>query len=199
MAPLQSDLELRDTLAAPRFAERHQRTVDRPIEPVWASCLAVTGEEIRLLGPLMALRGLPGRFTGGQSLRTSAPSPALDLFADAGFVFLRRDERPERGRALVLFGAVGRFWSPTANHPVELDGPDAFLAFDRPGYAKTTARLEAIDLGDGTTRIETETWVTGTDAASSRKFLPYWTLIRGPSGTIRRSWLAAIDRRAHLS
>ena len=65
-----------------------------------------------------------------------------------------------------------------------------------PGHAKVIARLDAIDLGDGTTRIETETLVAGTDPASTRRFRPYWALIRLPSGLIRRSWLAAIDRRA---
>ncbi len=73
---------------------------------------------------------------------------------------------------------------------------DAFVEFDEPGNAKTVARLDAVDLGDGTTRIETETLVAGTDLASTRKFRPYWALIRLPSGLIRRSWLAAIERRA---
>jgi hypothetical protein len=58
------------------------------------------------------------------------------------------------------------------------------------------ARLDAIDLGNGTTRIETETLVAGTDELSTRRFRPYWALIRLPSGLIRRSWLAAIERRA---
>lgn len=35
-----------------------------------------------------------------------------------------------------------------------------------------------------------------TDDAARRAFALYWLLIRGPSGLIRRSWLAAIDRRA---
>lgn len=40
-----------------------------------------------------------------------------------------------------------------------------------------------------------ETVVVGTDRASTRRFAPYWAFIRLPSGLIRRSWLAAIDRR----
>jgi len=70
---------------------------------------------------------------------------------------------------------------------------------DRSGLIETFGQRGVgtlIDLGDGTTRIETETLVAGTDQASTRRFRPYWALIRLPSGLIRRSWLAAIDRRA---
>ena len=70
------------------------------------------------------------------------------------------------------------------------------IAFDEPGNAKTVARFDVFADGDKT-RVETETLVAGTDLASERKFRPYWMLIRGPSGLLRRSWLAGIERRAH--
>jgi hypothetical protein len=38
--------------------------------------------------------------------------------------------------------------------------------------------------------------VACTDASSARRFARYWRLIRPASGAIRRSWLAAIKRRA---
>lgn len=183
------------------FRERHQRVVAAPIEEVWPHCLAVAARDIRALGPLMALRTLPSRLrlrrgTDGPtaSLGTEA-RPLLDVFADEGFVLLRRDDESNQGRAVVLFGAAGRFWSLTDNAPIRFDSPADFLAFDTPGHAKTVASLEAVDLGDGTTRLETETVVDGTDPASTRKFAPYWALIRLPSGLIRRSWLAAVARR----
>ena len=93
-------------------------------------------------------------------------------------------------------GGAGRFWSVRNDSSITFPDGDAFVEFDEPGYAKTVARLDAVDLGDGTTRIETETLVAGTDLASTRRFRPYWALIRLPSGLIRRSWLAAIERRA---
>jgi len=177
------------------FSELHQRVVDAPIEEVWPHCLGVTAEEIRTLGPLMALRGLPAALTGRRPVAASAPKPLIDVFASEGFAVLRRDARPEGGRASIVFGAAGRFWSVRGNRPVEFDSPAELLDFDQPGYAKTVARLDAVAIDDHTTRIETETLIDGTDAASSRKFAPYWALIRLPSGLIRRSWLAAIDRR----
>ena len=191
------DIEIADAMPAAPFAELHRRTVDRSIDVVWPACLAVTMREVRSMAPLLAVRGLPRALTrrsttGGMSADTTL----LDAFAGSGFVILRRDEAPVDGRASVVFGAVGRFWSITGNEPVAFGSPSELLAFDEPGYAKTIARLDAVDLGDGRTRIETETRVSGTDAAATRKFAPYWAVIRLPSGLIRRSWLAGIDRRA---
>lgn len=190
------DLELWTALPSSRFGELHTRTIDRPIEKVWPAALAVTAGEVRTIGPLFALRGLPRKLRGQEPPNLSPATALLDAFAAAGFEVLRRDAEPTDGRAVVLFGAVGRFWSPAHNAPLELGSPQAFLDFDEPGYAKTVARLEAFADGN-MTRIETETLIAGTDDASMKKFAPYWMLIRGPSGLIRRSWLAGIDRRAN--
>ena len=189
------DLELADSLPGAPFREFHARTIDRPIDEVWPACLTVTTREVRALGPLMGLRHTPGRLRGRDVADVSAPAPLLDVFAEQGFTTLRRDEAPSGGRAVVLFGAVSKFLSVTGNKPIAMAGPQDLLDFDEPDFAKTVARLEAVVIGDGRTRVETETWVAGTDAASSRKFAPYWALIRLPSGLIRRSWLAAIERR----
>ncbi len=189
------DLTLEAALPSAPFRELHTRVVKAPIEEVWPHCLEVTASEIRTLGPLLALRGLPALLRGRRHPQATAPTALLDVFADGGFMILRRDDRVADGRATVLFGAAGRFWSLAENAPIPFDTPADFLAFDRPGHAKTVARLEAVDLGDGITRIETETVVVGTDPASTRRFAPYWAFIRLPSGLIRRSWLAAIDRR----
>ena len=191
-----ADLELDHALPRPRFAELHRRTIDLPIDRVWPAALSVTAHEIRTLGPLMALRGLPRTLLGKRAVSAGDPLPLLDVFQREAFVLLRRDAEPLGGRAVVLFGAAGRFWSPTGNSPLNFEGPQAFLDFDRPDHAVTVCRLEACADGDRT-RIETETLVAGTDRAAEAKFAPYWALIRLPSGLIRRSWLAAIDRRAH--
>jgi hypothetical protein len=122
----------------------------------------------------------------------------LASFADEGFVPLRVDApgvAVERGRALAIYGAAGRFWSPTGDAAVRFAGYDEFLAFATPGYARLAATLEAVDRGDHT-ELVTETRVLGTSAGATRRFAPYWALIRVPSGFIRRSWLAAIARRA---
>ncbi len=184
-----------EMLPGAKFSELHDRVVDLPIEEVWPAALTVTGAEVRTLAPLFALRGLPAVLRGKQPPHPVGDGPLLDLFVSEGFILLQRDEEPVDGRATIIFGAAGKFWSPTANHPDNFDSPEEFLAFDEPGFAKTVARVEAFAEGDRT-RLETETLVAGTDTRSDAKFAPYWAIIRGPSGLIRRSWLAGIDRRA---
>jgi hypothetical protein len=185
--------------SASPYTELHRRTVQGPVDQVWPHCLAVTGPEIRLLGPLMTLRSLPRLLRHGRAGSAAPHRPLLDEFVSEGFVLLRRDPAPVEGRAVVLVGAAGKFWSPSGNAPLRFTSAQEFLDFQEPGYAKTVASLEVIDLGGGATRIQTETWVNGTDATATRKFAPYWAIIRGPSGLIRRSWLAAVDRRVKRS
>jgi hypothetical protein len=122
----------------------------------------------------------------------------LDEMAGQGVLLARCDDRPAGGRALVLACAAGRFWSPSQDAAVPLASHEAFLAHDAPRSARVAATIEAIDLG-GATLLVTETRVAGTDAAADRTFGRYWRVIRGPSGLIRRSWLAAIERRARAA
>lgn len=189
------DLEFDTILPNAPFRELHTKQIDHAVDHVWDSLLATTAADIRLLEPLFRLRGLPAKVLGKQPPAPIGDRPALELFSEEGFVMLRQDPTPHDGRATLIFGAAGKFWSPTKNTPKRFESPEAFLAFDDPGYVKTVARFEAFSDNLGT-RVETETVVAGTDAAGARKFRPYWVLIRGPSGLLRRSWLSAIDRRA---
>lgn len=118
----------------------------------------------------------------------------LEAMQAQGFVELHRDAEPAHGRALALYGAAGRFWSPAGNQPVAFRDPSAFLAYAEPGMAKAAFSIEVVDRGEHT-ELTTETRIVGTDPAARRAFGRYWLLIRGPSGLIRRTWLAAVDRR----
>lgn len=189
------ELEFTKILPDAPFRELHSRWIDQPIEQVWPTFLALRGDDIKLLAPLFRLRGLPARILGRRPPSPAGERRALDLFAEEGFVTLACDEVPIEGRATLIFGTAGRFWSPTHNGPLAFRSPTEFLAFDEPGNAKTVARFDAWEERGGT-RLETETLVCGTDTASARKFAFYWAVIRGPSGLLRRSWLAAADREA---
>jgi hypothetical protein len=141
----------------------------------------VSAREVRLFGPLMALR------TFGRSGRVfDRDAPLVERMLAAGFV--RLGERP--GEEIVV-GAIGRFWSPFGNRPRRVED---FAGFDEPGYAKAALNF-AVTPERGGSRITTETRIAGTDAAATRKFRAYWLLIRLGSGAIRRSWLKAIRRR----
>lgn len=189
------DLDFATLMPDAPFTERDSRSIDRPIDEVWKAFLGLQGDEIRLLAPLFALRSLPARLKGRRGASPSGAGNALDLFAEEGFVMLRRDEHVENGRATLIFGTAGKFWSPAHNGPRPFDSAADFLDFDEPGNAKTVARFDVFER-NGRTALETETLVEGTDPASTRKFAFYWAIIRGPSGLLRRSWLAAVERSA---
>lgn len=183
-------------IGTPDFSERHHRTVHAPADVVWAAATSVTVAEIRLLTPLMTLRSLPQVLTGRRRKSLTVDDASfLDVFEEEGFVELHRDAGVTDGRALAIYGAAGRFWSPTRNSPVPLDDAQAFDQYDGAGTVKVAFSLEVVESGTSTL-VTTETRIVGTDRAARRAFGRYWLIIRGPSGLIRRSWLAAIDRRA---
>lgn len=188
---------LDDVLPRPHFTERHSRTVEAPADVVWAAATTVTSAEIRVLGPLMTLRSLPRLLREGRraDAHPRVDTPFLEVFEQEGFVELHRDRQVTDGRAVVVHGGAGRFWSPSGNAPVRLDDSRAFEQHRGPGTVKVAFSLEVVEHG-GATRVTTETRIEGTDPAARRAFGRYWLIIRGPSGLIRRSWLAAIDRRA---
>ena len=180
----------------PHFSERHERTVEAPADAVWAAATAVTPAEIRLLAPLMATRSLPKVLAGRRPKSPAVDGGSfLEVFEREGFVELHRDAGVTDGRAVAIYGAAGRFWSPTRNAPVALGDAEAFARHEGGGTVKVAFSLEVAERGDSTL-LTTETWIVGTDRAARRAFGRYWLLIRGPSGLIRRSWLAAINRRA---
>ncbi len=141
------DMDYRTALPRAPFSELHTKTVGKPIDEVWPACLDVTAQEVRTLGPLMRMRDLPKLLGAGRKVPVGAPKPLIDVFVENGFVLIRRDEAPVDGRATILFGAVGKFWSPAHNAPIAMTASE-LLDFSEPDYAKTVARLEAFDLGD---------------------------------------------------
>ena len=167
-------------------------TVTASAERVWAALTQVTTGELRLFRLLMSARVLPGRLLGSPRARFGADEPLLGWAVRFGFTVLGQDKRRE-----LVIGAIGQPWRLAGGRGVPVADGAQFAAFDQAGYAKMAAsfRLDPI-AGGGTVRLSTETRVACTDAASARRFALYWRLVRPASGAIRRSWLAAIKRRA---
>jgi hypothetical protein len=172
------------------FGERHQRWLRASPRRALQAAHEVRPEEIHFLLLLSALRSLrPGRLFG-QERAAARERSLLEVALAGGFLVLADD--PDRE---LLLGTVGRFWTLRPSRAPRVTTPDEFLAFDEPGYAKATLNFHAQAEGGGC-RLVTETRITATDAAARRKFGLYWRLIRPGSGLIRRTWLAAIQRRA---
>jgi hypothetical protein len=113
----------------------------------------------------------------------------LDAILSEGFSLL--EERP--GEELVL-GTVGRFWR--ARGELCATSPVQFCAPAPSGTAKAAWNFEVGMRADGATELRTETRVLCADAATRRRFLAYWMLIRPFSGLIRQEMLAAVRSAA---
>ena len=175
----------------PRFdtSEVHEVWIAAQPTVVFAAVKQVTVREVRILTPLEALRGLPSLLTGRPAFRPTRSAPVLDAFT-VGVVPLG-----ERPGAEIAAGAIGRFWRVAGNEPAAVRTREDFLSFADPGYAKAVIAF-LVRPERGGSRLITETRVAGTSPEATQAMLRYWRVIRLGSGAIRRSWLAAIRRRA---
>jgi hypothetical protein len=175
----------------PRFDanEVHDVWVAAAPHVVFAAVRQVTVREVRLLRPLEAVRALPSLLMRRRSVRPRGSAALLDEFTE-GVVPLG-----ERAGAEIVAGAVGRFWRLAGNEPAAVRTLEEFLSFVEPGYAKAAIAF-IVRAERGGSRVITETRVAGTSPDATRALLRYWRAIRPGSGAIRRSWLAAIRRRA---
>jgi hypothetical protein len=138
---------------------------------------------------LFNLRSLPLRLAGKRGLPRKKDEPLLAQMLAFGFTLLAEDP----GREVVV-GAIAQMWKRGGKAARIRDAAE-FVAFDQPGFVKVAMNFRLEEHARGT-RIETETRVLATDAASRKGFSRYWRVIRLGSGAIRRSWLRAIARRA---
>jgi hypothetical protein len=175
----------------PRFDANEVHDILVPARPqvVFAAVKQVTVREVRLLMPLETLRVLPGLVARRPAFRPARSEPLLDEFT-VGVVSLG-----ERPGAEIAAGAVGRFWRLAGNEPASIRTREDFISFAEPGYAKAAIAFLVHPERDGS-RVITETRVAGTSPEATRALLRYWRAIRLGSGAIRKSWLAAIRRRA---
>jgi hypothetical protein len=167
----------------------HEVWVPAPPHIAVEAVKRVTVGEVRLLRPLEALRTLPRLLAGRTDLLPAGSAAVLDAFT-VGVVPLG-----ERAGAEIAAGAIGRFWRLVHVDPVAVRTREEFVAFDEPGYAKAAIAF-LVRPERGGSRVITETRVLCTSPDAKRAFVRYWRAIRLGSSAIRRSWLAAIRRRA---
>lgn len=195
----------RDAVAAPTLidaylpifdvVERHAIDVRALPAQVYAALFTTDFGDSGILRALLALRALPSMLRRGASAAGAEPRRPLTLASLERSGFVRLAEAP--GSELLL-GLEGRFWS--------LDGGRCGVSRDSwlstapaAGVARAVWNFTLRDLGDGATRLETETRVLCADAAARRRFLPYWALIRPGSGLIRRAMLRRLRDAAEKS
>ncbi|WTW94827.1 hypothetical protein OG216_16215 [Streptomycetaceae bacterium NBC_01309] len=169
-------MRLDDVLPEWHFRERHTIEIDAYADTVFRAIEELTWREVPVFRTLMALR-----FVG----RDPAGDPrVLASMTKDGFTVLDRSDNE------LVIGIL----STRTGQRVPLAGElpaDAMRAFDEPGRLKIVFNF----LRRGST-VTTETRVWATDERTRRIFRAYWTVIRPPSGLIRRVWLRAIRERA---
>lgn len=170
------------------FAETHHITIAAPPAAVLDAVARADLSDDPLVRTLLQLRGLPLRLR--QRLGAS-PAPAQDVWGGFGlhrFTPLGRD-----GDREIAWGLAGRFWEASGGL-VSLPGAEAFERFNQPGHAKLVMTYIAEPQPDGRTRLTTITRVACPDAATRRRFAPYWYLIRPASGFIRGRALRRVKK-----
>jgi len=143
------------------FNERHHRVVAAPPLRVDQALEAVTLAEMPLVPLLFAVRSLPARLAGRQSLPRARDEPLLAQFLAAGFTLLVEDP----GRELAV-GVVAQMWE-RGGRTARIRDAAEFTSFDHPGFVKVAMNFRLVEQHGGT-RVETETRVLATDAASRR-------------------------------
>ena len=184
--------------------EVHSARIHATPARVFEAIKSVTPIEIRFFAFLNRLRN--PRAAGDPRRHQLLEKPMCDIMHRAGFVTLKEEDHHE-----LVMGVVGRFWgpaspgktrvlkvkgSPTVGSSARITTPGDFESFIEPGYAKAAINFVVEDEGNGWCRLNTETRALGTDPRSRTDFERYWRIIAPGSAVIRRSWLAAIRKRA---
>ncbi|MGA5817956.1 hypothetical protein ACPC54_08870 [Kitasatospora sp. NPDC094028] len=162
--------------------ERHRLAVrTRPAPDATAAIAAVEAVEWRDVPVFRLLMN----FGSINAKRGQTARPFLDAMIAGGFSVLHRS--PEE----LVVGAAATVTGP-GNGVADLgeDPARGFRDFDRPGHYKVAFNFRCVN-GE----LLTETRVVSTDPVTRRRFRRYWTVIRLPSGVIRREWLRAARRR----
>lgn len=170
----------------PRYdlRERHFIHIDAPAERVWRALWELDWGQSGAVRWLLKLRGLALR-------QLNQPRFTIRDMERAGFRLLET-EPPE-----VVFGLVGRFWTPTGG--LVRGTPGDFATFDRPGFAKAAGNYLLQELTPGRTRVYTETRIQCLGEKARRRFGMYWGLIGPFSAFTRREALRLLKKKAEAA
>ena len=151
---------------------------------------SVSADEIALFNLFTSIRRF-GRPGPESILNAPGTQPILDVAIRTGF--------PAAARSIRHPTSSSERWSwrrPASGPARHVDTGADFMALTQPGFGKATMNFRIDDLGNGTTRVDTETRVLATDTVALKRFTPYWRTIFPGSWILRATWLRAIKTRA---
>ena len=94
----------------------------------------------------------------------------------------------------IVVGAVTKPWE--ANVTFRALPPEAFAAFNEPGYVKIVWTLRATPITDTESLFQTETRAIATDPVARAEFRRYWSLVSPGIILIRWALLGPVRREA---
>lgn len=172
--------------------ERHRIRVNAPAAITMAAARDVSFNDSPVVRLIFNLRDLPARLAG-----TSVP-PVVRRSTMEEVRALGWKELAEEEGHYVAMGAVTQPWRQ--NVVFRGLAPEAFVAFQEPGFAKIAWTLEVEPIGPSSSVFRTETRVVTTDPASREKFRRYWSLLSPGIILIRLEMLRLVkadaERRA---
>ena len=174
-----------------QFHEFHSIRIAAPKERAYRALKEVTANEILFFRTLTWIRRF-GRPGPESMLNAPEQLPILEVAMRTSFLQLA--DEPNREIVLGTLVATPAGWQPKTN-----PSPQDFRGLHAPGFALGVMNFQVKDDGPGACRVNTETRVYATDAATSRRFARYWRVIYPGSALIRRMWLRAIRRRSEAA
>lgn len=145
----------------------------------------------RLAGTAMWVRGLPDRLQRRLPLRVPTRLTFDDLVARGRWVLL--GENPGRE---VVFGVVGRFWTPKVRW--EYISAEEFAGYHEPNRGKIAVALSVRAYGNGRSLLTYEVRMVLTDPRARRWFGWYWRTVRPFVTLVMRATLGAIAAHAEV-
>jgi hypothetical protein len=172
-------MPIEDWISDPIASERHERMIPASPERAVELALELPPAPDPIVRTLLKLRGLDP----GESARGVLESDA--------FVVLQREPRE------VVAGMGRPVWTPRGgDRGPTLTDPADWETWSEPHSFKAVMTFRGEPVGDGRSRLVTETQVVPTDDWARRAFRRYWLVVGPFSALIRRRWLRAIEKRA---
>ncbi len=163
-----------------QFAEQHALVVAASPAAVLDAIPASLAQDDPLVQAFINLREAPSRLLARFGRASALPQRPMGLH---NFTWLGRDGDHE-----IAYGLAGHFWHADYGL-VPVADAGAFEALR--AVPRLVLNFSAV-AAPGGTLLTTQTRVDCPDAATRRRFTPYWLLIRPVSGLIRRRMLQRV-------
>jgi hypothetical protein len=149
-------------IADPQIRTCHSRASQADPDTLWAAANAVRLDQTRTIGRMVRWRipGVPWSESFG------------DMLAGDPFTVLDAGERYS------ISGLCGRIWTLARDYP-QLEGPDAFLAWDAPRTVRVLIAHWVEQDADGASTIFSEARIAPTDRVARARVQALWIVV-GP-------------------